>query len=72
VVTWIPVDDSERVVAIAFDADGEAILVRFPNGVEWSYEACPRHLWEDFIAPGTSKGRFISEVLNHQPHHRYG
>ena len=40
-VTWIPVDDSERVVAVAFDADGEAILVRFPNGVEWCYEACP-------------------------------
>ena len=70
-VDWIPINDSERVIAIAYDPDAEIICVRFPDGVEWCYEACTPRVWEDFIAPGTSKGAFIRDVLNHQPHHRY-
>ena len=68
---WIPIDDSDRVVAIAYDAANETICVQFPNGVQWCYEACPPHVWEDFTAPGVSKGRFIHDVLNRQPHRRY-
>lgn len=71
VVEWISVDDSDRVVAVAYDQDAEMICVRFPNDVEWCYEGCPPRVWEDFMAPGASKGRFIHDVLNHQPHHRY-
>jgi len=70
-IDWIPVDDSQRVVAVAYDTENEFILVRFPRDIEWCYEACPPHVWEDFMAPGTSKGRFIHEVLNHLPNHRY-
>ena len=65
---WIDITDSSRVSAVAFDPDREAILVRFPNGVEWQYLGCPKHVWEDFVAPGTSKGRFIHDVLNNQQH----
>ncbi|KAE8762515.1 KTSC domain-containing protein [Georgenia thermotolerans] len=70
-VEWISVSDSTRVVAVAYDAENETICVRFPNDVEWCYEACPPHVWEDFMAPGVSKGKFIHDVLNHQTHHRY-
>jgi len=70
VVNWIPVTDSQRIVAMAYDADREAICVRFPNGVEWCYEACLASQWEEFSRPGTSRGRYIREVLDHKPHHR--
>ena len=70
VFDWIDVADSSRIVAMAYDEEGERILVRFPNGVEWCYEGCPIVVWEEFSAPGTSKGRYIHEVLNHKNHHR--
>jgi hypothetical protein len=70
-IEWIQVDDSSRIIAAAFDAANEFILVRFPGDVEWCYEACPPHVWEEFIDPGTSKGKFIHDVLNGQPNHRY-
>lgn len=69
-IEWVPVDGSDRVTAVAYDSTNEAICVRFPNGVDWCYEACPPHVWEDFLA-ADSKGRFIHDVLNHLPHHRY-
>lgn len=68
---WIEVDDSRRVDAVAYDVDNESICVRFPGGVEWVYEACLPHIWEEFMAPTTSKGKYISDVLNHMPHHPY-
>ncbi len=61
---WIPVTDSSRIIAMAFDGDSETIYVRFPNGKEWWYAGCPRHVWEEFAAPGTSKGQYIAQVLN--------
>lgn len=67
---WEPVESS-RIVAEAYDPDSETIYVRFPNGVEWSYEACPPDVWEAFSAPGQSRGSFIHEVLNHKPNRRF-
>jgi len=63
-IDWLPVTDSKRVIASAYDADGERILVRFPDGKEWQYHGCPLTVWEEFIAPGTSKGTFIHQRLN--------
>jgi hypothetical protein len=68
---WNEVIDSSRVVAVAYDGDQEAIFVRFPNGVEWRYDACPSHVWEEFIAPNTSKGSFIHHTLNRLPNARH-
>lgn len=65
---WIDVTDSSRITAAAFDPSREAILVRFPGGVEWQYLGCPEHVWEEFMSPGNSKGRFINNVLNYQTH----
>jgi len=71
-INWIDVTDSERVVAVAYDAEHEIIYVRFRNdGVEWRYEACPPQVWEQFMMPGTSKGGFIREVLDHHVHGRH-
>lgn len=64
---WIDIADSDRVVAIAYDATAEVIYVRFPNNREWWYQLCPPTVWEEFTAPGTSKGRYIHNVLNHKP-----
>ena len=64
---WQAVTDSSRVAAIAYDPQGETIFVRFQDGVEWWYGNCPAQVWEVFVAPGTSKGRYIKEVLDDHP-----
>jgi len=71
-IEWIEVTDSERIVAMAYDEEEEAILVRFKKDeVEWCYEGCPPHVWEEFSDPGQSKGQYIHQVLNHKSHRRY-
>lgn len=70
-IDWIPVADSIRIVAMAYDSEGETIYVRFPDGVEWYYSACPPHVWEELTRPGTSHGQFIHRVLNGKPNGRY-
>ena len=67
---WQPVV-STRITHEAYDPATERILVRFPDGVEWCYEACPPDVWRAFTAPGQSRGTFIREVLDHKPHHRF-
>lgn len=70
-INWIPVD-STRIVAEAYDPDTETIYVRFPDGVEWCYRACPPDIWEAFSAAGQSRGQYIHQVLNLKPNGRYG
>ena len=41
--------------------------VRFQDGVEWAYSACPTAVWAEFTAPGQSRGRFITRVLDAKP-----
>lgn len=69
-INWISVQDSSRIIAMAYNSSTETIYVRFPNGVEWWYGNCPKLVWEDFSAPGTSKGRYIHQVLDHHPNGR--
>jgi hypothetical protein len=68
---WQPVD-STRIVAEAYNPDTEAIYVRFPNGIEWYYEACTPDVWEAFTSPGQSRGQFINHTLNDKPNRRHG
>ena len=68
---WIEVSGSARVVAEAYDPETETIYVRFPNGTEWWYAGCPLFVWEEFTAPGQSRGKYIHSVLNHKPNGRY-
>ena len=70
-IEWIPVTSSKRIVAEAYDSETETIYVRFPNAVEWYYAACPPHVWEEFSAPGQSRGQYIERVLNFKPHGRH-
>lgn len=70
-IDWIPVDGSTRIIAEAYVPEMETILVRFPSGVEWSYSACPLAVWEEFTAPGQSRGKYIESVLNNKPHRRW-
>ena len=70
-IEWIPVNGSSRITAEAYDSEAETIYVRFHDGVEWRYSACPRNVWAEFTAPGQSRGKYISSVLNHKPHGRY-
>ena len=70
-INWIEVTDSTRVSAVAYDAEQEIIYVRFKNsGVEWQYANCPPHIWEQFMMPGISKGRFIHDELDNHPNGR--
>lgn len=70
-IEWAPVEGSSRVVAEAYVAETETILVRFPDGVEWAYSACPPAVWEEFTAPGQSRGEYIARVLNAKPNGRW-
>jgi hypothetical protein len=70
-IEWIPVSSSTRIVAEAYDPETETIYVRFPDDVEWYYAACLPHVWEEFTAPGQSRGQYIKRVLNFKPHGRH-
>lgn len=70
-IDWLAVEGSGRIVAEAYVADSETILVRFPDGVEWAYSACPPAVWEEFTAPGQSRGEYIARVLNAKPNARW-
>jgi len=70
-IEWAAVDGSSRIVAEAYIAETETILVRFPNGVEWAYSACPTAVWAEFTALGQSRGQFIARVLDAKPNSRW-
>ncbi|MHB8870194.1 MAG: KTSC domain-containing protein [Thermoleophilia bacterium] len=70
-IEWTPVGGSARIVAEAYDSEGERIYVRFPDGVEWWYGACPPHVWDEFCAPGQSRGQYIHQVLDYKPNGRH-
>ena len=70
-IEWIPVTGSDRIIAEAYDPETETIYVRFPKGVEWYYAACPPNVWEEFTAPGQSRGQYIKRVLDFKPHGRH-
>jgi hypothetical protein len=70
-IEWIAVDGSSRIVAEAYDPETETILVRFPDGVEWAYSACPPQVWTEFTAPAQSRGSYIAQVLDHKPNRRW-
>ncbi len=71
-IEWSHVTGSTRIIAEAYDPETETIYVRFPNGVEWWYAACPQRVWEEFTSPGQSRGQYIGSVLNFKPNGRYG
>jgi hypothetical protein len=68
---WIAVDGSSRIVAEAYDEDVGTIFVRFGDGIEWWYEGCPPSAWEEFTAPGQSRGTYINDVLDLKPNGRW-
>jgi hypothetical protein len=70
-IEWSPVSNSKRITDEAYDAQTETIYVRFPNGIEWWYSACPPHVWAEFTAPGQSRGQYIKDELNHKPNGRH-
>jgi hypothetical protein len=67
---WIPVESSV-ITAEAFDPETDTIYVRFKNGQEWAYSACPQHVWEEFTAPGMSRGVYLNKVLKFKPNSRH-
>lgn len=68
-INWQPVVGSSRIVAEAYIPETETILVRFPDGVEWAYSACPPSTWQEFTA--TSRGQHIATVLDGKPNGRW-
>lgn len=68
-IDWQPVTNSTRIVAEAYLPEAETILVRFPDGVEWAYSACPPSVWEEFTHG--SRGQYIATVLNGKPNSKW-
>lgn len=71
-IEWIPVTGSKMIAAEAYDAETERIYLRFHDGTEWWYEACPPQVWQELTAPGQSRGKFFHAVLKHKPSGRHG
>jgi hypothetical protein len=69
-IEWIPVE-SKLITAEAYDLVTETIYLRFKTGVEWSYSACPPYVWEEFSAPGQSRGEYFHKVLKFKPSARH-
>lgn len=67
-IDWQPVTGSNRIIAEAYLPETETILVRFTDGKEHYYSACPPTVWEEFTAPGQSRGKYIAAELNAKPH----
>jgi hypothetical protein len=67
---WIPIESS-MMTAAGFDPEAETIYVRFTNGKEWWYSACPQQVWDEFIAPGQSQGKYFHSVLKFKPNGQY-
>ncbi|MGH9026756.1 MAG: hypothetical protein ACRDWD_11685 [Acidimicrobiia bacterium] len=70
-IEWIAVSGIEPHCRGAYLYETETILVRFPDGVEWAYSACPVAMWEEFTAPGQSRGEYIARVLDAKPNGRW-
>jgi hypothetical protein len=70
-IEWTPVNNSTRIVAEAYRPEAETILVRFPDGTEWAYSACPPVVWAEFTADGQSRGQYIDRVLDAKPNQRW-
>lgn len=68
---WHPVASS-RITHEAYDETSETIFVRFKDGTEWHYRACPPAVWMAFTRDGQSRGEFIAETLDYKPHGRWG
>lgn len=68
---WRPVD-SEVITAEGFDPETDTIYLRFKkDGSEWWYSECPPHIWDQFTAPGQSRGAYLNKVLKFKPSGRY-
>ena len=67
---WIPVE-SKAIIAEGFDPETDTIYLRFHNGEEWWYSACPKEVWDEFTAPGQSRGAYLNKVLKFKPSGRY-
>jgi hypothetical protein len=67
---WVPVESS-AMTAIGYDAETETVYVRFKEGKEWWYSACPQNVWNDMRAPGVSLGKFLHSTLYSKPNGPY-
>lgn len=68
-LTWQAVESSV-ISAEAYESETRTIYVRYHNGAEWGYGHCPRKVWQEFTAPGQSRGRYLNHVLKAKPAHR--
>ncbi|WP_078893890.1 KTSC domain-containing protein [Streptomyces sp. NRRL S-1022] len=66
---WVRVSESKLVAACAYDEAAERIFVRFHSGTVWRFENCSREMWRSLMISGTSKGRYVQDVLSRQEHH---
>lgn len=72
-IDWNTVAGSSMISAEAYDSETERIYLRFSrDGAEWWYAECPAHVWEEFTAPGQSRGQYFHAVLKDKPSGRHG
>ena len=66
---------SSNLESAAFNADEQAIIVRFKNGTAYKYPNCGEKLWKDFQSQfdgqkGRSAGKFLNAQLKPRAYER--
>lgn len=59
---WIRTPDSSSIAAFAYEAEDQALYVRFQNGRTYRYAGVPSSLYEAF-ADADSKGSFFNSQV---------
>jgi len=61
---WQAIDGSSVVAAAYYDEAARRIFVRTHRGLTQGFEGCSEEEWADFMADHTSKGEYLTRVLN--------
>lgn len=58
----IPIENSQNVIASAYDKNEKIMYVQFKNGVTYKYKDVPHELYDEFLT-SPSKGGFIHQRI---------
>jgi predicted transcriptional regulator len=61
-LTWLAVDNSSHVTAIARNEENNDVAIRFHDGAEYTYHNVSAEDWDRLLESG-SKGRFVNIAL---------
>ena len=71
-IEWIPVSGSQVITAEAYDPETRRSMFVLQMVMNGGTRPAPPPTWEEFTAPGQSRGQYLNKVLKFKPNGRYG